>query len=305
MAHHERPFEFAAVLLPPDAVRNWTAKVADLEDRGYDLLQVPDHVAGRMYGPIAAMTSAAAATTRLRVGTLVLDNELRHPVVLAKELATLDQLSGGRVEMGIGAGWMRDEHERIGLRFDSTAIRIERLEETIDVLQGAWSGGPFSYRGRHHCIDDLAQWPVPVQQPHPPITVGGGGPRLLDLAGRRAQVVNIAVRAGSDGLDLTDGSRTSLLGKLDTVRAAAAVSANPLTLGVNVMAAIRSDLPLADERELQRKRRWPFLVLEGDVDDMTGQLLRWRTEQGISRFTLSSEADLDAFQPIVDRLANR
>lgn len=282
----------------------WLAKVRDLERRDYDLVQVPDHVAGRVYGPIAAMASAAAVSS-LRVGTLVLDNELRHPVVLAKELATLDQLSGGRVEVGLGAGWMRHEHERIGLGFDRTPTRIQRLEEAIDVLQGAWSGGPFSYEGEHFHIDGLEQWPVPVQRPHPPITLGGGGPLLLDVAARRAQVVNIAVRARADGLDLADGSPASLLAKLDLVRRAAAGRSDPPTLGVNIMAVIRSDLRREDDPALEHIRRWPFLILEGDVEDLVDQLLRWRAEHGISRFTLSNEADLDAMQPVVDRLAGR
>jgi probable F420-dependent oxidoreductase len=137
------------------------------------------------------LTAAAAATTRLRVGSLVFDNDYRHPVVLAKEAATLDLLSDGRFDLGLGAGWMASDYEQAGIPFDGPGTRIVRLEEALQIIRGLFGGAPFSFAGVHYRIKDLEGSPLPVQKPHPPILLGGGGRRMLRLAAREADIVNV------------------------------------------------------------------------------------------------------------------
>lgn len=307
-----RPFEFAAELVPEPSVRGWTDKVRRLEDRGYDLLQVPDHWMGRFLGPITALTAAAMVTTRLRLGSLVFNHDFRHPVLLAKELATLDLLSEGRLEVGLGAGWYAQEYQQIGLAFDTIGTRIKRLEETIDVLQGAWSGGPFWYRGAFYQVEDLELWPTPHQQPHPPLMVGGGGPRLLRLAARRAQVINITTRAHPDGqrLDRTDGDPDAFTAKMTAIEQAGGDRRSEITIGVYLKAVVRTDRsgsagPAAGTLPAKSAhlRGTPFVV-EGDIDKICTEMIRWREKYGISRYVVY-EPNLDAIQPVVERLHGR
>src|ERR671912_2720173 len=194
---HSRRFRFGIQLSHASTGAEWLELARRAEDLGYSTLFVPDHFANQV-APVAALTGAAGATTSLRIGPLVLDNDYRHPVVTAKEMASLDLLSDGRLELGIGAGWMASDYEQAGIAMEPPALRVDRLEEALDVLEGLFGPGPFSYEGKHYRIAGLDGLPKPVQQPHPPILVGGGGPRLLRLAGREADIVGINpnLRAG-------------------------------------------------------------------------------------------------------------
>ena len=135
--------------------------------------------------------AAAAATTTLRVGALVWDNDYKHPVVLAKELATIDVLSGGRLEIGLGAGWLAEDYEQSGIPFDSNKVRVDRFEEGLAVIKGAMSSEPFSFAGEHYTIINYTGTPRSVQAPCPPILVGGGGKRVLTIAAREADIIGI------------------------------------------------------------------------------------------------------------------
>ena len=143
-----RPFKFGAVVRLAPSPKEWAQKARMLEDSGFDVLFVPDHFVGPRFAPIPAMMAAACATTRLRVGTMVLANDYRHPAVLAKEAATIDVLSDGRLELGIGTGWMRGDYDRAGLVFDPPAVRFERLTESIKILKGLWTEERFLLRGQ-------------------------------------------------------------------------------------------------------------------------------------------------------------
>jgi probable F420-dependent oxidoreductase len=147
------------------------------------------------------MAAVAAATETLRVGTLVLGNDYKHPAVVATEMATIDLISNGRLEVGLGAGWMTADYEKAGFPLDRAGIRIERLDESIDVLKGLFADGPFSYAGKHYTITELDGMPKPVQRPHPPIIIGGGGKKVLSLAGRQADIVGINANAARGYLD--------------------------------------------------------------------------------------------------------
>ena len=160
---------------------------------GYTGLCIPDHLIDQL-GPVPAMATIAAATTRLRIGAFVFNNDLRHPAVLAQDLASLDVLSEGRLDVALGAGWNRPEYDEIGLSFDPVATRVDRLEEAIAVLKGLFADGPFSFEGRFYTIRERDGQPKPVQRPHPPLLIGGGGRRTLTIAGREANIIGLAPR---------------------------------------------------------------------------------------------------------------
>ena len=159
-------------------------KARKAEALGYSTLFVPDHFVDHPLAPMPAMATAAAVTDTLRVGSLVLANDYKHPVVLAREAATLDLLSAGRLELGLGAGWMTADYEKSGLELDRPGVRIDRLAESITILKGLMADGPFTFHGKHYVVTDLDGEPKPVQQPHPPFIIGGGGPKILAVAAR-------------------------------------------------------------------------------------------------------------------------
>jgi len=142
---------------------------------GFDVLHVPQHRGTKGFGPIAALASAAEISSRLRLGSLVLDNESVHPALLAKDLATIDLISDGRLEVGIGAGWLPADHEPLGQAFPAAGERIEKLMEAVEILRACWTLPSASFSGKHYQLNELANDPLPVQQPHPPLLIGGGG----------------------------------------------------------------------------------------------------------------------------------
>src|ERR1700730_3687343 len=162
-----RPFRFSAVLRMASSGKEWADRARRLEDSGFDALLVPDHLVGPRFAPVAAMTAAACATSRLKVGALVFANDFRHPAILAKEASPIDVLSGGRLEFGLGTGWMAYDYERAGLRLDTPGVRVARLTEAIQVMKGLWRGGPFSFEGEHYTLKRLEQEPVPAHPPGP------------------------------------------------------------------------------------------------------------------------------------------
>ena len=188
-----RPFTFLAAFQAVADGKTLAAEARRAESMGYEALVVPDHLIEQL-SPIPALATIAAATERLRIAAFVHNNDLRHPAVLAQDLASLDVLSDGRLDVAIGAGWNKPEYDAIGLPFDPTPVRQARLEEAIVVLKGAFGDGPFSFAGEHYTITDLDGYPKPVQRPHPPFLIGGGGRRTLALAGREADIVGLAPR---------------------------------------------------------------------------------------------------------------
>ncbi|MFG6196559.1 TIGR03621 family F420-dependent LLM class oxidoreductase [Nonomuraea sp. JJY05] len=300
-----RRFRFGAVVREAGSGEAWAEKARRLEAQGYDVLLVPDHLVGPRFAPIAALTAAACATTRLQVGTLVFANDFRHPAVLAKEAATLDLLSGGRLEVGIGTGWMARDYEGAGLALEPPGVRVERLREAVAVLKGLWGDGPFSYQGKHYRIDGLDQRPKPVRRPRPPIVLGGGGPRMLRLAAEEADVVNIGMRVRPDGSgpDDQDGGLAAFLRKLEIVREAAGARYDALELGTSVVQVgerkAEEAWSAADSSSLGETPQ----VLLGTRADVIAKLRYWRDEHDISYFVVHHERDLDAFAPVVEELA--
>ncbi len=161
-----------------------------VEDLGYSVGTMPDHF-NDQFAPLPALQCVLDATTTLRAGALVFDNDYKHPLVLAKELATMDVLSDGRVEIGLGAGWMTADYEQSGMPYDRAGVRIDRFVEGLAVIKGVMGAGPFSFAGEHYTITDYDGLPKPVQSPRPPILIGGGGKRVLSIAAREADIVGV------------------------------------------------------------------------------------------------------------------
>lgn len=309
---HDRRFRFGVQTSGANSAREWREKARRIEALGYSTLYMPDHFVETMHAPMVGIAIAAEATERLRVGTLVLGNDYKHPAVVAKEFASLDVLSDGRVEAGIGAGWQRSDYEALGLPYDRPGIRIERLDEALAILKGAWGSGPFSLRGRHYTITDYDGIPKPVQQPRPPILVGGGGPKLLRLAGREADIVGINpnLRAGEvspDAVHDTLAERTKQ--KIEWVREGAGDRFDDLELQIRYfVCAITDDRRRLAEAVASGVGLDPDAALEsgvalvGTVDECCNILMRRREEWGVSNIVLG-EDQLESFAPVVSRLA--
>src|SRR3954452_5801741 len=182
---HPRKLRFGIQTNKADSGPAWAELARKVEGLGYSSLFLPDHF-GDQLAPLPAMMAAAAATTTLRVGALVFDNDYKHPVVLAKELATIDRLSGGRVEIGLGAGWMRTDYEQSGIPYDAPSVRVDRFEEGLAIIAGLMGADPVTFSGTHYQVDGMVGLPRPIQSPRPPILIGGGMKRMLTIAGRQA-----------------------------------------------------------------------------------------------------------------------
>src|SRR5262245_62494294 len=176
-----KPFRFGINIRDATSRAEWQDKARKVEALGYAVLLVPDHLAA-MLATIPAVMSAADATKSLRIGTNVLNNDLRHPVLLAREAAAIDLLTDGRLELGLGAGYMKVEYDQAGLRFDRGGIRVERLAESVHIIKGLLGGVEVTFAGQHYRVSGHTIYPPPIQSPHPPIIIGGNGPRLLTLA---------------------------------------------------------------------------------------------------------------------------
>ena len=192
-----KPFRFGVQSGTCKTKPKWTEFARRVEANGYDIITMPDHFADQL-APIPALMAIASATSSLRIGMLVLDNDFRHPLVLAKELATLDVLSEGRLEIGLGAGWMPSDYEFSGIDFDKPSLRIKKLQETITIIRGAFANEQFSFDGAFYKIKNYDGLPKPIQCPMPPLLMGGGGTKMLTLATKEANIISIANTKSKD-----------------------------------------------------------------------------------------------------------
>jgi probable F420-dependent oxidoreductase len=309
-----RPFRFGVNLWRVGSRATWTDTARRVEDLGYATLGVPDHLAD-LPAPFPALASAAAVTTRLRLGTNVLNNDFRHPVLVAREAATLDVLSDGRFQLGLGAGHMQSEYDETGLRFDPGATRVERLAEAVTIVKRLLAGERLTFAGRHYRVPGHAIHPAPVQRPHPPILIGGNGRRLLTLAAREADVVGlsgITFRRGGTELDLSGWTTTGVDERIQLVREAAGDRYARLELNALVQRVIVTDDRRAAAAELMR--RWPRLgvddllrspyVLIGTIDEIVEHLHARRERWDIASYTVF-QPFMEAFAPVVAALSGR
>ncbi len=307
-----KPFRFG-VQCGGDRDRTSLEQLArKIEALGYSTFYVPDHFIDTQMAPIVAMAVAAEATKTLQVGALVFDNDYKHPAILAKEIATLDRLSDGRVELGIGAGWMKVDYDALGLPYDRAGVRVDRLEEALAVIKGAWGPDPYSFEGSHYTITDYNGIPKPTQQPHPPILVGGGAPRVLRLAGREADIVGINpnLRAGAVTNDAATNSVAEMVDqKIEWIREGAGNRFDDLELQIRYFfAAITDDRQALAEAAAPGFGLEPEAALEagitciGTIDEICDQLLRRRERWGVSYVVIGDDL-FEAFAPVVERLA--
>ena len=306
-----RPFRFGAQVASAGSAAEWRDLARRLEDQGFSSLLMPDHFDDQL-APMPAMAAAAASTSTLRVASLVLDNDYKHPVVLAKEAATLDLLSDGRLELGVGAGWMRSDYEASGITYDRAGVRIDRFEEGLAVMKGLLSGQPFSFSGKHYTITDLSGTPKPVQQPHPPILIGAGAPRMLALAAREADIisVNFDLNAGEVGPDVVKTGTGELTAqKVDLIRQAAGERFDDIELSVTIfMGAITDDRRSLAEVVGANFGQPPEMVLgsphllAGTVDEIVEELQAVRERLGFS-YIVFGGGSYNAMAPVVERLA--
>ena len=306
-----RPFRFGAQAGAATSGAAWTEKARRLEDIGYSTMFMPDHF-GDQLAPVPALATAAAATTTLRVGSLVFDNDYKHPLILAKEAATIDVLSGGRMELGLGAGWMTTDYEESGIPLDPVGTRIDRMAEGLAVIKGMLAGGPFSYEGRHYRITNHTGTPKPVQQPRLPIMVGGGGKRVLSIAAREADIisVNFAMHGGAITREaLLTGTSDATKEKVGWIRDAAGDRFDDIELGTTVFAATVTE----DREQMAEVLGGGFGMagedvlatphaLVGSVGQIVEDLQRRREEYGFSYVVFSGGSE-EAMAAVVAQLA--
>lgn len=306
-----RPFRFGVQIAGAPSGAAWTELARKAEDLGFSTLLMPDHF-GDQLAPGPALMAAAAATTELRVGHLVLGNDYRHPVILAKEVATLDVLSGGRAELGLGAGWMKADYERSGIERLPADQRIARLEESIAVCRGLWADGPFSFVGEHYRIAGLDGLPTPVQRPRPPILVGGGGPTLLGVAARHADIVGVNMPIPGGRLSrLTPEmiAATAVDDRVGLVRMAAGGRIDALELSVFVYRTAigpdwrsrRSDLADFFGTGVEAVDETPHIWV-GDPARIADQLRMARKRWGFSYFVVHTAAAMNGAAAVIAEL---
>jgi probable F420-dependent oxidoreductase len=306
-----RPFRFGVQSRSVGPREEWLATVRRVDALGYDTIMWPDHFV-RGLEPVAALAAAAIATERLRLCGFVFANDFRHPVVLATAAATIDVLTGGRLELGIGAGWLKEEYDRSGIPFDPPGVRIARLEEAVSLLKRLLSGEETSFAGAFYAVDGLRLPVQPVQRPHPPIVIGGGSRKILSLAAREADVVGITTRALPDGSkDAADMTAAATARKIAWVREAAGerfdrIELNTICPTVEVTPDRRAaaerlaaQLPVSAAEILESPA-----VLLGSVEEIAETLLRRRERFGFSSIVVL-EPVMEAFAPVVERLRGR
>lgn len=309
---HQRRFRFgvqAGLPLAGDPA-GWAGLARRAEELGYRSLLVPDHF-GDQLAPVPALMAAADATSDVKVGALVLGNDYRHPVVLAKEMATIDVLSQGRLEFGLGAGWMTTDYQQAGIDLDPPGVRIERMTEALAVCRGLWADTPFTFHGKHYTVTDLDGRPKPVQRPHPPILIGGGRRRVLGLAAREADIVGInpSLHAGEVGQDaIADVVAERVDQKLAWVREAAGERFADIELNLLVQLAMVVDnrvelveatapgFGLTPTQALESPYAWV-----GTVEEIADDVERWRDRWGISYWVVHGDA-MEPLAPVVARL---
>jgi probable F420-dependent oxidoreductase len=312
------PFRFG--LLSHNTSPSYTAfmeLVRRAEGSGYSTFLVPDHL-GDVFPPMLALAMAASASTTLRLGSCVFDNDFRHPVLLAKDAAMLDVLSAGRFELGLGAGWMQSEYEQIGLTFDRPGVRIDRLAEAVRIIKSYLRGESVTFAGQHYTVTAMPAQPAAIQRPHPPLLMGGSGKRMLTLAAQEATIISLIPKLRSvsrsdhlnDLLDMTHILPSAILQKISWIREAAGLRFADLELSVALVDALVTDQPSAFSPFAQRfglseqqAQMTPFL-LAGSVQQICDRLSQLRELYGIS-YIVVWEDHLAQLAPVVKQLAGR
>jgi probable F420-dependent oxidoreductase len=304
-------FRFAMQASGAASPAAWRDFARKCEDMGYSTLYVPDHL-DEQWAPMVACTVAAEATTTLRVGSLVLDNDFRHPVLAAREAATLDVVTGGRFEFGVGAGWLTADYEQSGIPMDRPSVRIARLAESLEIMRSLWQTGTATFNGEHYQVPGAKGFPEPVTPGGPPLVIGGGGRRILTLAGRYASIVSVvpSLAAGYIGPEVAaEAILDRYHDRVRWAREAAGERAGDLELQCwtaavqvvpNADEVVASLAPLFDLTPDQL--RAAPLALIGTTSEIAETLRKRREELGFS-YIVVHEAEMDALAPVIAELA--
>ncbi len=310
-----RGFRFGVQVSKASTATDWAELARRVEGAGYDVLTMPDHFTDQL-APMPALMAAASATTTLRVGALVFDNDYKHPVVMAKELATMDVLSNGRTEIGLGAGWMISDYEEAGIQYDSPKVRIDRFIEGLAIIKGVMQDGPFSFSGDHYTITNYEGHPKPVQRPVPPVLIGGGGKRVLSFAAREADIIGIngTLTAGVVGPEALSTMTAESVDEKVNIVADVATSAGRLNdIEMNIrtfFVKVTNDRNKTVDgisqmfgvsREMIDSS--PFALI-GSVESCIEQLLERREKWGFS-YTIVGAENIDECAPIVAALSGK
>jgi probable F420-dependent oxidoreductase len=307
-----RPFRFGVEMMEPFTAMTWADSARELESLGYSTLFAPDHF-DEGYGPITAMATAAAATTELRVAPAVLAADFRHPAVLARELAAIDQLSEGRLEVGLGAGYQVNDYRSSGITMDPPKVRVDRLIEYVAVLRGLFAAGPFSFSGEHFEITDLDGTPEPFAPGGPPILVAGGGPRMLRFAARHADIVGVNPSLPSSEARAEasrDGVAERIDEKLALVRETAGERFDDLVIHGWLQVArvtddgrtVAAEVAATTELEVDDVLASPFALI-GSVEEIVERLHERRARWDYSYYTVQQPAARE-FAPVLAALAD-
>ena len=305
------PFRFGLLASHATSGQAWTELARRAEEIGYSSFLVPDHL-GAQLSPIAAIAAAAAVTVRLRVGGFVFANDFRHPLILAREAATLDLLSGGRLELGLGAGWRTADYRQLGLHYDSPGKRIDRLAESIRLVKRLLDGETVTHAGPTYRLSEARAWPRPIQRPHPPIIMGGGGPRMLRLAAREADIVGFIPQFSPGGRPTWSDAREGALDrKVALVRQASGERFARLELNVFIAdagligsgAGLGGSLLAAAKSAAAGLAGSPHL-LYGTLEQIRELLERRRARLGISHYSIPQRS-MEAMAPVVAMLTGQ
>jgi probable F420-dependent oxidoreductase len=311
MTLQKRPFRFGAVIHGARSREDWRNQASKIEDLGYSTILAPDHFEMVDISPTIALMAAAEATSELRVGSFVFNNDLRHPTVLAKDIATLDLLSSGRCEWGLGAGYLPDDYEKAGIALEPPGVRIERMEEALGVIKGFFSDEPVSFSGKYYTVRNLNGLPKPLQKPYPPLYIGGGGKRVLSFAAREADIVGFTaiLKPGGTGFQMTDITAEATAQKAEWVREAAGARFHRLEINSFVFS-----VKVTDHREVVADHAAAYMGLTGEqvlasphcligtTEQICEDLHIWRERYGISYFSILGDENIDALGPVISHL---
>jgi len=306
-----RSFRFSVQASAPRLAAEWRELGRRAEDLGYSALSVSDHLDAEM-APLIALAVTAEATRDLRLTTLVLGNDFRHPLFLAKQAATLDLLSDGRLELGLGAGWKTTDYEQSGIDLDRPSVRIARLAESVEILKRCFDEGPFDFDGEHYTVRGHDGQPSCVQSPHPPLLLAGGGRKMLTLAASVADIVGLNANMAAGVIDQRAGASATVEAtdeKLGWIRDAAGDRFADIELQTRVHVS-----QITDDPEGLAELMAPALgldaeaalasphVLIGSVGQCVETLLAWRERWGLTYIGLNEDSMVE-FAPVVEALA--
>ncbi len=310
-----RPFRFGVVSKGAASREAWLAQARRAEELGYSTFSIDDHVDHRL-APIAAIFAAALATTTLRVGCCVFANDFRHPVMLAKEAASLDLLTSGRIELGFGVGYLRSDYDLLGVPLEPPGVRVDRFSEAVQIMKGLFGDGPMTFAGRYYAVKGLDLQPKPVQRPHPPLLIGGGGRRVLQIAAREADIVGINGKSSTWGaIDWDSLSPEATAKKVTWVKEAAGARFEQLELHMLIIyleitdeprraaAAMIREWGIEDKITVDQVLLTPHILI-GTEEQIVETLKVRRARYGTSYIAVAKQA-MEKFAPIARRLVDQ